>query len=204
MRDRSGPGVPFLIRLLSDEAKVGSKHFAVPTNIRFPPGDAIPDQDVPIIVADKARDALFQIGEPSVEPCIRAMRTSADVVRGDLMMILRRLKDPRGIEAISGCLDDSNPWIRKKAVEALMAWNDPRVVPPLIRALKDNNDEVRQSAVWVLGSIRGERFVQPLTEALNDKDELVRRGAERALRKQRSSNDSRSGDTIPNSFRNGG
>ena len=183
--DRAAPAAPFLIRLLTDDAKVGMRHVTVPKDIRFPPGEAIRDYDEPITVADRAVHAIFRIGKPSVEYCATALSTSSDAVRGRLMRILRSIKDPRAIEPIGACLDDSNPWLRNEAVRSFVLWNDPRVVPPVIRALKDENDEVRASAVWVAGSIRDARLVRPLTEALSDKDKSVRTGAERALRKQR-------------------
>jgi HEAT repeat protein len=183
--ERASPAVPFLIKLLSDDAKVGSIHLPANKEIPFRPGDVVPSQDVPVTVGDNAQEALERIGKPSVERCAAALKASSDTVRRYLIEVLGDIKDSRAIEPIGALLDDPNPWLRNQAVRAFLLWDDPRIIPHLIRALRDENYRVRQSAVWVMGTVHDPRLVQPLIDALKDKDESVRRGAVKALEEQR-------------------
>jgi HEAT repeat protein len=155
--------VPFLIRLLCDEAEVG---------------------DFPDTVSLKAWSALAHIGRPAVEPCISALKRSSAEPREALILALGSIRDPRAIDPLASLFANPNPSVRCQLVWALQDFDDRRVVPPLLRALKDDDDRVRQNAADALASHRDPQAVGPLIACLTDKDNVVRRNAAMSLGKQ--------------------
>lgn len=171
MRDRAGPAVPFLIRLLADgsEWRVSRRRL----------------QTVPWSVRMEASLALAKLGKAAVPHCIDALKRKKGTPEGlELIEILGASRDSRAIEPLVELLSDPDSQIRDAVIHAFLFLNDPRVVPPLISALRDGDSTVRRSAVWVLGSIQDSRAVEPLLNLLSGKDLDVRTSAAEALGKQ--------------------
>ena len=78
-----------------------------------------------------AVENLVMIGEPALEPLLRA------------------IKDP-------------NPFIRRRAAEALGRLRDERAILPLINALSDPVSQVRMSSAFGLALLKDERAIEPL------------------------------------------
>lgn len=172
MQQRAVPAIPFLIRLLDDDATV---RFLVEDVAVFP-----------VTVATDASVAISGMGAGAVEPCIAALKQHIGTARGnELIRILGDMKDPRAVEPMIALLGHRDSLVRVTVVRSLHSWKDPRFVPPLIGALKDQDEEVRVSATRVLKELHDPRLVQPLVDALKDKVVNVRQHAAKALGAQR-------------------
>lgn len=66
-----------------------------------------------------------------------------------MVPLLRAIKDP-------------NPYIRRRAAEALGRIRDERAILPLIEALSDDVSQVRMSAAFGLALLKDERAIEPL------------------------------------------
>jgi HEAT repeat protein len=155
--------VPFLIRLLRDDAEVG---------------------EMPHTVSFSAWTALAAIGRPAVEACLSALKRSSGEPRESLILVLGSIRDPRAIDTLASLLENPSPSVRCQAVWALTDFDDRRVVPPLLRAVKDDDDRVRENATRGLGSHRDPDAVGPLIACLKDKNLVVRREAATSLGRQ--------------------
>jgi HEAT repeat protein len=93
----------------------------------------------------KAAFALGRIGEPAIEPLIKALEDGNGLVR------------EAAVEAL-------------RAMKTLSNTGDARVVQPLIKLLGDKNQAARQGAAKVLGMIGDARAVEPLGKVLGHDD----------------------------------
>ncbi|MEM2145755.1 MAG: HEAT repeat domain-containing protein, partial [Candidatus Jordarchaeaceae archaeon] len=134
-------------------------------------------------IRQAAANALIKIGEPAVEPLIRALRDD-DHTRITLIWVLGQIGDKRATEPLIETLKDDDWHIREAAAIALGNIKDERAVQPLIQTLKDEDDNVWVEAVTALEEI-GEPAVEPLIQALKDQNKNLRWGAARALGKIR-------------------
>jgi HEAT repeat protein len=164
---RAAAAVPFLIRLLCDDADVGDPAVLFPRTVR-----------------DFALSALQAIGRPAVEPCIAALKCSSGEPRLALIKVLGWIRDPRAIDALASLLESPDPDVRGWVVTGLADIDDVRVVPSLVRALKDSSTQVRVWAANALTTHRAPQAVAPLIECLKDKANAVRASAARALGNQ--------------------
>ena len=89
--------------------------------------------------------------------------------------------DPKTVDALISALKDSDPGVRKAAVESLGRIGDVRAIEPLSGLLGDSNVEVRQTAVEALGNLDDPKVVPALTKAAGDANPAVRREAAEAL-----------------------
>lgn len=165
LHDRAVPALPFLIRLLRDNER---------TEMDSTIG-------VYVDVGYAAVGALIEIGKPSVEPCIAALKQSKGIVQSRLISVLCVIKDPRACEPLVRLLADKDPRVRVDLVASLQFWPDSRFVLPLIGLLKDSDQDVRAAATRALAGNRDARTVSPLIAALQDGDKDVREGAAIAL-----------------------
>lgn len=97
----------------------------------------------------KIKEALINIGQPSVDPLIQALRDENPEVRNFAAWTLGDLKDPKSVQPLIQALKDK--MIDDAQVSgALIAIGKPAVVP-LIQALNDDDKDVRSNATWILG-----------------------------------------------------
>lgn len=73
-------------------------------------------------------------------------------------------------EPLMDALKDSDPAVRRQAINALGNMGDRRATEEIIRSLKDSDDAVRLEAVIALGKIGDVRAVEPLIEKLKSDD----------------------------------
>jgi len=109
----------------------------------------------------EAQRALARVGEPAVQPLIRALKTK-DFRRGALMA-LGMTGDARAIEPLTEALKDEDIVLRIIAAVALGKIGDARVIEPLTQALKDEDEGVRTGAKNALEKIKA-RAKPPLPQ----------------------------------------
>lgn len=127
-----------------------------------------------------ASEAIVKIGEPAVEPLIKALKDEKRRFRRNFARALGEIGDARAFEPMIELLKGKDKGMRCEAAEALGKMGDARAVNPLIHTLKDKKGSVRYSASTALANI-GKPSVEPLKQALNDEDKHVRRKAQQIL-----------------------
>lgn len=119
-------------------------------------------------VERNAVDTLRKIGEPAVEPLIRALKHKDVYVRENAAKALGMIRDERAVEPLIRVVLEDVDWEdRRMAAKALVKIGKPSV-ELLIPALKDWDKDVREIAAEALGEIGDKRAVQPLIHALKD------------------------------------
>ena len=146
--------------------------------------------------------ALIEIGEPAVEPLIKA---HGDVrFQSGVFFVIGNIGDKRAVkhliyslfvedervhysagialgqigepavDHLIKILEGGYRWeVQKRAAWALGLTRDKRAVEPLILALKDEYFDVRGEAAIALGQIGDKRAVEPLIQAFKDGNKLV-------------------------------
>ncbi len=77
-------------------------------------------------------------------------------------------------DPLLNALDDSDPWVRMSAIEAMGARGDPRDTARLLGALKDPSSSVRVFAIIALADRISPDMRDSLIEATNDSENIVR------------------------------
>jgi formylglycine-generating enzyme len=168
LAEEAVPAVPFLIRLLSDDAMTQGRQ-------------------IEVHVSAIAAIALQKIGKPAVGPCIERLNFGSRSERISLAFILGTIRDPQAINALLPFINDPDKGTSISAIEAL-SWNfkDRRIVAPLIAALvKSRNADVRRAAAHGLSTLPEPRAVDALLRALDDEDKAVQTDAAYSLGEQR-------------------
>jgi len=88
--------------------------------------------------------------------------------------------DP-AVEPLLEAIVSENPFVRRRAADALGRLRDKRAVEPLIMTLNDKMASVRISASFALGLLEDERAVGPLVRLLNDERDNVSKMAMMSL-----------------------
>jgi HEAT repeat protein len=169
MGKKAAPAIPFLIRLLGDDASISKNDY--------------------VYVSTVAGDSLAEIGASAVEPLLQAFGQSSGRKRLAALYILGRLKDRRVIAKFLSLLGDPDEEIRWRAADSVKCYlkDNPEfrelagVKQSLIRALEDRNSFVRTYVAEALGECRYPEAFEPLLKMLKDADDSARGGAIRAL-----------------------
>ncbi len=175
--DIGEPAVESLIKALGDEdsnVRRGAAHALGDIGYRQALKTQLLDEDSGSYVwVPEEVEALRKIGEPAVEPLIKALGDEVASVRQSAANALGDIG--YSYVGVLGVWDEDSgnyvlvPKIGEPAVE------------PLIKALGDENSYVREEAAWALGKIGDPRAVEPLNEVSNDEDSEVRVYAKNAL-----------------------
>jgi HEAT repeat protein/beta-lactamase regulating signal transducer with metallopeptidase domain len=88
-----------------------------------------------------------------------------------------RTVSPAVIAGLTEAMKDSDPDVRKQAMQALTRLGAPLAYEALVQALKDDDAEIREQAVFSLGQLGDKRAIDPLTAALKDAEPDVREQA---------------------------
>jgi len=136
-------------------------------------------------LADEAAKALGKIGEPALEPLIKALKDKDWRVRCGAASALGEMGHRAAIQPLTETLlGDEEGEVRWKAARALsrMKWllEDTE---PLIEAIRDEDWRVRYEVVKIIGELEEEKAIGPLIEALKDASRDVRGEAAQALMK---------------------
>jgi HEAT repeat protein len=112
-------------------------------------------------IREQSAEALTTIGQPSVEPLIKLLRTESADSQILAAKILGNIKDPRAVEPLIQNLllaaADNRSWnFRLEATRALGKIKDLRAVEPLEIMLSDKVSYVREMAEWSINEIIGQ------------------------------------------------
>jgi len=118
-------------------------------------------------------------GDPLVQDLVASLADTDTQVREPIVIMLGKIKDPRGIQPLIGAFKDNQ--VTMDARSSLVAIGAP-AVEPLIAALASGDVATRFGAASVLGNLKDARAVAPLAAALGDEDFGVRQNAAQALR----------------------
>ena len=152
MKTIASPAVPFLIRLLSDDAEYRI------------------EGSVKVNVGMYASDALKQIGMPAIDPCVAALRDATETDQIFLTDVLVAIGDPRAIRAVVPFINGSNPVTAGSVLMSLKLEDckDPQIIAPVTQALTTSSDDgVRLGAASLLAKVHDPRAVDALLAALN-------------------------------------
>ena len=129
-------------------------------------------------VAEAARKALVQIGEPAARALIRRIRREA----GFAATILASFPADQVVGLLISALQDQNSQVRREAAWTLGLLGDSRAVTPLLTALGDPESNVRHHAAVALGQLRDSRATASLFQVTTDDVHIgTRRAAAAAL-----------------------
>lgn len=120
----------------------------------------------------KARIALVEIGELSVEPLVKALNDRSQTARWESAKALGQIMDPRSVDALVKALQDRLFDVRWLAAEALI-YIGQESVKPLLQAIVDYPDSelIREGAHHVLHDLRGGQYgdiLQPVITSMED------------------------------------
>jgi len=112
------------------------------------------------LVRLNVREALLQIGEPTVEPLITALKDKNSHARWQAAWAIGRIKTEKAIKPLIEALADSDWMVRDEAAVALTKINSEKVIEPLSDALKNKAGHTREQAVWILNQIKSNRVAE--------------------------------------------
>ncbi|MBN1171670.1 MAG: HEAT repeat domain-containing protein [Micromonosporaceae bacterium] len=151
-------------------AAIGRQHPAA----AGPLGAALVDESV--AVRQAAVEAIGAIGEPDAATLLCPLLSDPDQsVSGAVTDALIAL-GPAAVEALAAVLGDTDPRVRRAAVEVLGAIGHETTAAPLCVTLGDTDPEVRQAAEGALTAL-GELAARPLRATLRDPTDHARRSA---------------------------
>jgi HEAT repeat protein len=105
--------------------------------------------------------SLFVYAEnDQVDTVIQNLNSGNRDLRLIAVWTLRKVKDPRALEALINALKHEDLHVREKAAEALGEIKDPKAIEPLISVLKDKGETVPEIAAKALQNITGKDFGQ--------------------------------------------
>jgi serine/threonine-protein kinase len=94
--------------------------------------------------------------------------------------ILNTTKDPRAFDKLLGALDDTDWWVRERALDALANMRDIRAVQPIFKFLQTDN-EATPIAIRALAAIGDPSAAAVISDKLGASDEAIVREAIAAL-----------------------
>ncbi|NYT05300.1 MAG: HEAT repeat domain-containing protein [Methanomicrobiales archaeon] len=131
-------------------------------------------------IRENAVQTLDLIGEPAVEPLIRALEDDSAVTRETAARALGTIGDVRAIEPLMAALRDDSRRVREAGSRALAAIGTP-AVRRLLEGLSDEDWHVRVGSVISLRIIGSPEAILPVIEKLGDRSVYVRREAAKTL-----------------------
>lgn len=179
--ERAASAVPALVKLLDDGTRIELQQVCYHSPFDDQSGQADFESLVEPSPGEAAVEALINIGKPSVEPLIAALKTGSTRVKKNSAWALAHLRDARALPALLASVEDEAWQVRAYSAAALGEQRDPSVVEPLVKALHDSSPYVRWFAAASLGEQRDRRVVEPLVAALKDEHPRVRAYAAASL-----------------------
>ncbi|MBF0519549.1 MAG: HEAT repeat domain-containing protein [Nitrospirae bacterium] len=130
-----------------------------------------------------ATDALSELkGENIVRFFITMLKDSTDEsMRRLAAEFFSKVPDESALEPLIHALDDTDWWVREKAVTALGVLKNKRAVEPLSKLMED--EEIKGVIPDALFKIGGAEVIPPLLALMNDRQKRVRIEALKALGK---------------------
>jgi HEAT repeat protein len=103
-----------------------------------------------VSVASRAAEALGWMGNPALQPLLRALEDADTATRRGAVWALRRQRAPQSVASLSNALADPDSSVRDNAAFALAGLGDRRAIAPSIRLLADPDWQVRGAAAEAL------------------------------------------------------
>ena len=127
----------------------------------------------------RAFEALRTSGKPNLFDAVLTLLQDADeYIRSSAVEILK--KQQRAFNHLVKTLDDTDPGVRARTVEALVTLEDKRAVPVFLRLLREM-PTLGTLVIPALAKLEGRQAIPPLIECLQGTDKAVRIAALRAL-----------------------
>ena len=126
-------------------------------------------------VRERVMDALIKMAGTQLTKYIVAhLKDGSAVVRRFFVEVLRRLKDPKALGTlVQLARDDSDWWVRERAVEAMAATEDKRAIPYIID-LMSREPDLQIVSIVALVDMKAKESLPRVAELLNSEDEDVR------------------------------
>ncbi|MCD4786514.1 MAG: HEAT repeat domain-containing protein [Candidatus Eremiobacteraeota bacterium] len=143
----------------------------------------------PLILAMKDKNSnicilafksLICFGKTAVEPLLHALGDNSSQVRNYAALALGGIGDVRAVEPLISSLEDFNSDVCWASARALENIGEP-ALKSLIKALKKDNWRVRKLVAEILGKIGSSKAMEPLILAMEDEKPYVRDCAVEAL-----------------------
>ncbi|MCC7451480.1 MAG: HEAT repeat domain-containing protein [Anaerolineae bacterium] len=112
--------------------------------------------------------ALVDIGQPAVEPLLKALHNPNGHIRLGAARVLGRIRDIRAVEPLIGTLKDVDQEVAGAAAQALGQLGDKRAVEPLIAVIPHSSIFLACPAILALGEMGDARAIEPLIAASLD------------------------------------
>lgn len=143
--------------------------------------EALDENETPL--QKTAAASLARIGEPAVEPLIKALAGDKSA-RGAATWALGEIGDVRAAEPLMQLFKSSDEkTTRKNVVEALARLNDTGSVEQMIQILADRQEksDLRMDAASALGALGDSRARSALLDAMTESDTMIQMRAAEAL-----------------------
>jgi serine/threonine-protein kinase len=127
----------------------------------------------------RAFEAMRTAGKSKLFDAVLTLLKDADeYIRSSAVEILK--KDQRAFNHLIKTLDDTDPGVQARTVEALVTLEDKRAVPVFLRLLREM-PTLGTLVIPALAKLEGRQAIPPLIECLQGTDKAVRIAALRAL-----------------------
>jgi len=100
-------------------------------------------------VCEAATKKLLEIGNPAIEPLVKAMKDEKVAVRMRAATTLGKIKSVQAIPPLVEALHDNDWMARYEAAVALVKINSQESVEPVIELLKSENNSTREEVAWI-------------------------------------------------------
>jgi serine/threonine-protein kinase len=115
-----------------------------------------------------------------VDAVLELIRDDDESIRRAAIEILNATKDERAFDHLVSALEDSDWWVRERAVDALAEIGNTQAVPSLLKMLK-KKDEAAPVVVRALGKLGGPTIVSELLAVAASSDKTVKVESFRAV-----------------------
>jgi HEAT repeat protein len=124
---------------------------------------------------DQAAEDLVRIGEPAVDPLLRALNQNSNWISARTSGPLSKIASEKAISGLLGALDNKNldKRVKRCILQSLGNVKSARVLNQLIRHLGDEDRAVRCAVLTSLGQIGGRMAEEAVKRTLKDKERYV-------------------------------
>ena len=137
---------------------------------------------------DRAAKELVQIGEPAVDPLLRALNQNSHWISARACNPLSEIMSEKAVNGLLRALDNTklDDRIKRYILQSLGNVSSERVLNPLIRYLSHEDWTIRRAVLISLGQIGGKTAEEAVIGALKDKERYVVESAISVLGQMRS------------------
>ena len=117
---------------------------------------------------------FYKIGAPAVDALLSFFNDKdyPPYKRGNIALVLGKLKDARAIDSLIASLDETDPSFLADVEYSLYKIGKP-AINPLLAVLKGNNTQRKIGAIRVLARLKAQEAVEPLLSIAQNKGEDV-------------------------------